>query len=122
MLTRFIMTGLALLITIGLGFWLSQMGRPYNDLLFDAHRLVALGAAAVGGLTAFHLLRDLSAPVLAWIVLAAATLLVIVLFVSGALMSMEQVDYALTLAVHRVSLLALVVVLAAAGYWLVRGR
>lgn len=118
MLTRFVLPGLGLLITIGLGFWLSQLGKPYNGLLFNAHKLIALGAVVLGGLTAFRLLRDLSAPPLPWFLLTAAGLLTVVLFVSGALMDISQIDYTLTLAAHRVSLLALIVVLVAAGYWL----
>jgi len=122
MLTRFLIPGLALLLTVGLGVWLSQMGKPYNGLLFNVHKLVALGAVVAGGVAASRLLRGVEMaallPALTPLVLAGAVLVVLALFASGALMSMGKLDYVLTLTTHRAAALALVAVLAAAGYWL----
>lgn len=118
MLTRFLVPSLALVLTVGLGFWLSQTGRPYNGLLFNVHKLVALGAVVAGGLAASGLLRGLEIPAPTPLVLAGAVLLIMALFASGALMSMGKLDYALTLTMHRTAALALVAALIAAGYWL----
>ena len=118
MLTRFLIPGLALLLTIGLGFRLSQAGKPYNGLLFNVHKLVALGAVVAGGVAASRLLRGFETPALTPLMPAGAALLIVALFAGGALMSMNKLDYALTLTLHRTASLALVAALLAAGYWL----
>lgn len=118
MLTRFLVPGLALLLTVGLGLWLSQTGKPYNGLLFNVHKLLALGAVVLGGVAASRLLRGFETPAPLPLVLAGAALLIVALFASGALMSMNKLDYTLTLTAHRVSSLALAAAVIAAGYWL----
>ena len=35
--------GLLFLFTIGTGIWLSNSGKPYNTLIFNIHKLIALG-------------------------------------------------------------------------------
>ena len=43
--SRFALPGALLLITYVSGFWLSALGRPYQGLPFNVHKLIALGAA-----------------------------------------------------------------------------
>jgi hypothetical protein len=95
--------GILLSLTLAFGLWLSHAGKPYNGLLFNAHKLAALGAA---GLTAVQLAQTLkhaeaTASVLVLAVLAA--LGVIALFASGALISMGKLDYGVMRIVHRLA-------------------
>ncbi len=39
-----ILPGFLFLIIIGFGLWVSKVGKPYNNLLFYIHKLIALGA------------------------------------------------------------------------------
>jgi hypothetical protein len=48
---RVIVTGLAFIAIFIFGFWLSRSGKPYNGLIFNAHKLVALGMLVFLGLT-----------------------------------------------------------------------
>lgn len=111
MATKWIVPAAGLLLTIGLGFWLSRLGKPYNAALFNVHKLVALGVVVLSGLEAVRLLRAGSPDGLLIAALGIAGLAVIGLFVSGALMSTGKLDYTLLLTVHRIAPAALVVVL-----------
>ena len=39
-----ILPGFLFLIIIGFGLWVSKVGKPYNNLLFYIHKLIALEA------------------------------------------------------------------------------
>lgn len=120
MLAKLMAPGIALALTLGLGFGLSLAGKPYNGLLFNTHKLVALGAVVAVGWEAARWLRSGGAPAGALLLLAGAALLVVALFASGALLSMGKLDYAALLTTHRVALIALVATLALGGFWLAR--
>jgi hypothetical protein len=106
---RFITPGILFVLTLAFGFWLSHAGKPYNGLLFNVHKLIALGAVV---LVIIQLTKtpNLLIPVsLVAVGLGLAAFSVIALFVSGALMSAGKLDYALMLTIHRVAPVALVV-------------
>jgi hypothetical protein len=108
------------ILTLVFGLWLSRLGKPYNGVLFNVHKLIALGAVVV---TAIHMVRmlrgmDTQAFVIMWLVVAA--LCVIALFASGALMSVGRSGYTLMLTIHRVAPAALVLCCALVLYLLGR--
>lgn len=106
---RFTLPGGLFILTLAFGFWLSHLGKPYNGLLFNVHKLIALGAvvfAVVQMAKVPNLLTPLS---LTAVGLALAALAVIALFVSGALMSAGKLEYSLMLTVHRVGAAILIV-------------
>jgi hypothetical protein len=95
------------MLTLAFGFWLSHVEKPYNGLLFNMHKLIALGSVALAGI---QLSKRLYAPDLLLIALLTVSVLcVIALFVSGALMSAEQSDYTLMRTIHRVAPVILVI-------------
>lgn len=92
-------------LTVAFGFWLSHVGKPYHGILFNVHKLMALGGVVLAGI---QLSKTLDAPawqLMAWLVVSA--LCVMALFISGALMSAGKLDYAWMLAIHRVAPLGL---------------
>jgi hypothetical protein len=107
MLSKFLFPGIAFVLTLVFGFWVSHAGKPYNGLLFNVHKLIALGAVVVTVIQLVKVLRGADALVIVLLVVAA--LCVIALFASGALMSMGKLDYALMLTVHRIAPVVLAV-------------
>jgi hypothetical protein len=103
--------GILFIMTLALGFWLSHSGKPYNGLLFNAHKLIALAAVIVTVVQLVRMLRSGDVSVLLSALLALAVLCVLALFASGALMSTGKLDHALLHTIHRIALAALVVVL-----------
>lgn len=111
-LSKFILPGVLFLLTLGFGFGLTNAGKPYNGLLFNLHKLIALGAVVIAVIQFSKTIQtaDSQAPLI--ILLIVATLCVVALFASGALMSIGKLDYALTLTIHRLAPVVLTIALA----------
>ena len=117
-LSKFILSAILLILTLAFGFWLSSAGKPYNGILFNLHKLIALGGV-IYTVWQFSLwLKATNAPLELIVLLVVATLCVIALFASGGLLSAGKLDYALMLTIHRGGLAVLVVVVGAVVFLL----
>ena len=108
-LYQFAVPGGLFILTLVFGFWLSRLGKPYNGILFNVHKLIALGAVVVTAIQMVKLLRGMETQALVIVLLVGVALCVIALFASGALMSAGKLEYNLMLAIHRVAPFVLVV-------------
>jgi hypothetical protein len=115
-ISRFFTPILLFILTLAFGFWLSKVGKPYNGALFNIHKLIALGAV-VFAVIQISKTGVPDSPLLV-VALVVVGLCVLVLFASGALMSIGKLDYTLTLTIHRVSLAVLVIAAGTATYLL----
>jgi hypothetical protein len=77
-------------------------------LLFNLHKLIALGAVILAGRQVYLLMAAFSGTTLI-IALVIAAICIIALFISGALMSAAKLDYRLLLTIHRIAPAALLV-------------
>lgn len=109
-------------LTLGFGLWLSLLGRPYNGLLFNIHKLLALGAVVLAGVQVYVLMKAAPLTVGPTLLTIVAVLGVITLFFSGAMLSVGKMEYHLTLAIHRIALVMTPIFAGAAVYWLSVGR
>lgn len=107
-LSKFSVPAMGLALTLAFGLWLSQLGKPYSGILFNVHKLIALGTVVFAVLQISKTM-DLAGQPLLIAALIVAGLCAVALFASGALMSMVKLDYALTLTVHRIALIVLVI-------------
>jgi hypothetical protein len=114
-LSKFTSPGIGLALTLAFGFWLSRLGKPYNGILFNIHKLIALGTVVFAVLQISKTMNIAPSPFLITM-LVLAGLCVVVLFASGALMSIGKLDYALTLTIHRIALEALIIALALGAF------
>lgn len=119
--SNFLLPGLLGLLILVLGFWLSGMGKPYPGLLFNLHKLSALGGVIYTGWFLAQFLGSVNLPVLLIVFLAIASLAVLALFVSGGFLSAGKLDYAFLLAIHRIGSILLAGALGAVVYLLYRG-
>jgi hypothetical protein len=103
MLSKFVLPIVAFILTLAFGFWVSHVGKPYNGLLFNVHKLIALGAVIATIVQLTKVFRNDNSLAFIILLLVVATLCVIALFASGALMSLGKMDYALLLTVHRIA-------------------
>ncbi|MGB2965127.1 MAG: hypothetical protein WBB69_14195 [Anaerolineales bacterium] len=95
--------GVLFVITIGFGFWVSRTGKPYNGLLFNIHKLVALGGVIIGSILIFRLDPFAEFPLLVIALLGAAAVCVITMFATGAVMSIKEEETRLVLTIHQIS-------------------
>jgi hypothetical protein len=120
--SRIVVTGLLFLFTFVFGIWLSNSGRPYNLVLFNIHKLIALGAVIFTAVTVYQLRADVEIRTLVLGIIMITGLLFVALFVSGALLSIGKPDHAAILTVHRVAPLLAVIATALSLYLLVSGK
>jgi hypothetical protein len=119
-LTKFAIPGTALLLTLIFGFWLSSSGKPYNGILFNIHKLIALGAVIAAGIQLAKVLRGADSLALVITLLVLAGICVIALFATGTLLSIEKMDYRLVLTIHQIATATLVIAVGLVAYLLVR--
>jgi hypothetical protein len=107
LVNRFVTPVILFLLTLVFGFWLSHVGKPYNGLLFNIHKLIALFCVVLLGIQFSKTLQTSDWQLV--VLLTVSVLCVIALFASGALMSAGKLDYALMLTIHRIAPVVLVV-------------
>ena len=112
---QFTIPGVVFLLTLASGFWLSSAGKPYNGILFNLHKLTALGAVIATVIQLAKVLNSADSLSLVIALLVVAMVCIVALFASGALMSMGKANYGLLLTVHRIApaLLAIAMALVA---------
>ncbi len=97
-----ILPGFLFLIIIGFGLWVSKVGKPYNNLLFTFHKLIALGTVILICIRFFKLDPFVSFPNMAILLIALAILGVIGMFTTGAIMSIKDDVPNAALLVHKI--------------------
>ena len=116
MFSKFVAPGIAFVLTLAFGFWLSNAGKPYNGILFNIHKLIALATVIIAVVQFAQTLKTANAlaAIAALLVLAASC--VVALFASGALMSAGKLDYGLMLTIHRIAPAVLVIAMVLVVY------
>ena len=118
----FILPGIIFLLTLAFGVWLSHSGKPYNGLLFNVHKLIALGTVIATVFQLFKVLENNDPPSSIVIFLVFAGICVVVLFATGALMSLGKLSYSLMRTIHRIAPAALAIFMSLAVYLLIGGH
>jgi len=103
-LPKFLTPAILFVVTLAFGFWLSRLGKPYNGLLFNIHKLIALGTVIVTVMQVYKIHNSLTAQALLIILLVVAGICVVALFASGAFLSVGNLDYTLMKTIHKIAL------------------
>ncbi|MEN6409033.1 MAG: hypothetical protein ABFD44_04890 [Anaerolineaceae bacterium] len=111
----YLLPGILFLLTLIFGFFVSRSGKPYNGILFTIHKLIALGAVVTAVIQLSRMRSAVDAVTLMVVLMVVAAICVAALFASGALMSMNRLDYIRMRTIHRIA----PVVLLGAMAWLV---
>jgi hypothetical protein len=97
-----ITAGLFLCICV-FGFWLSISGKPYNQVIFTIHKLVALGAVIYLAATVYRVHRAAPLKPAYMMIILLTVLCVLVAFVTGALLSLDKYMPLFVLRLHQVA-------------------
>ena len=92
------------LVTVTFGFWLSKIGKPYNGILFNIHKLIALGTVIVTSVQVYKTLKVLEPQSLLIISIVVAVIGVVALFASGAFLSIGNLNYQTMKTIHNIAL------------------
>jgi hypothetical protein len=96
-------SGAAFILTLTFGVWLTLLGKPYNGVIFNVHKLSALGAVILTAVQIYKALKMPSLQILPILLIVLAVASVVALFATGALMSMEKANYRVLLGLHQVT-------------------
>ena len=97
-----ITAGLLLLATIPSGIWLSRKGKPYNTGIFTIHKLIAVAAVVLIGMSIYdlHSIAGLWTSIVIS-VFALTALLYLAMVATGALLSLNVSLHGITLRIHQ---------------------
>jgi hypothetical protein len=115
-LSNFITSGIIFLLTLVSGVWLSLSGRPYNGLLFNIHKLIALGAVIATAIQISNTLKNTEFQVVLIMLVIVTGLCVVALFVTGAMMSLEKLNHNVMLTIHRIAPILAIITMAVTLY------
>jgi hypothetical protein len=116
--SKFIAPGIVFLLTLIFGFWLSNSGKPYNGILFNIHKLIALGAVVATATQIYNIFKVMEpqSPIVILVILAA--ICVVALFASGAFMSIGNLNYHVMKTIHNIAPVLMVIAMALTLYFL----
>jgi hypothetical protein len=98
------LTAILLLLTLALGIWLSIRGKPYNGILFNAHKLIALGMVILTAMRLYNAFKVALPPTPIIIMIIVIGVCIVALFASGGFMSAGVLSSRAMLTVHRIAL------------------
>jgi hypothetical protein len=100
--SKLALTGILFVAIFFFGFWLTRSGKPYGLLLFNVHKLIALGALVFLGVTVYQQRQLALADPLTVIILVLTAGCFIVSIVSGGLLNIDPPLPAFLLTLHRI--------------------
>jgi len=92
-----------LLFTVAFGIWLSIRGKPYNGILFNAHKLIALGMVILTAVRFYNAFKVALPPTPLIIMIIVMGVGIVALFASGGFMSAGVLSSRAMLTVHRIA-------------------
>ena len=101
--SKLLLCGLLFLLTLLSGVLLSHSGKPYPTLIFNVHKLIAVGTVVVIGINVYRLYPTMSLPAFLGLAIIALTgVLFLALIVTGGLLSLNISLAGSSLKVHQV--------------------
>ena len=103
MITKLMLSGIGFLLTIASGIWLSKLGRPYSTLVFNMHKLIALGFMVFTFITSRAMFKEININSFMWILIVIAAISVITVLISGGILSIKEQVTAWLVMIHKIS-------------------
>jgi hypothetical protein len=94
--------GLLFLLIIISGIWLTKTGRPYQNIVFNVHKLISLLTVVLGAIMVYNLQKGLEISGLATNLMILAGIMFIILIITGGLLNLDKPFYDTLRIVHRI--------------------
>jgi hypothetical protein len=102
-ITKLIGIGILFVVIFFFGFWLSRSGKPYNGLLFNLHKLIALGTLIFLGVLVNRANQATPLGELVWAVIILTGLLFLSTMITGGLLDIDKPLPAMLATVHHIT-------------------
>jgi len=119
-LSTYFTSTIGFLITVAFGFWLGKIGKPYNGLLFNIHKLIALATVILVSVQVYKTFKVIAPQTLMVISIIVAAICGLALFASGAFLSIGNVKYETAKLIHNIALASMVIAAGSSIYLLSR--
>jgi len=103
MVYKLITSSIIFLIIIGSGVWLSTLGNPYGVFLLNIHKLIALAFLVYIFLISKNLFQSTKINPFHWVFIVAAIISVVLIFVSGGILSRDEFLKTSLATIHKIS-------------------
>jgi hypothetical protein len=121
--TRITICGLLFLFTLASGVWVSHSGKPINVAIFTIHKLIALATVIVIATTFYNVHRAMHiTELIKMAAIAVTALLLIALFITGAMLSRNSPMPTAILRIHQMMPLLALVSSTITTYLLISGK
>jgi hypothetical protein len=115
-ISEFAVPGIIFLLTLVFGFWLSLYGKPYNGILFNVHKLIALGTVVLTSVQVYKSLKVTEPRPLLIVSIVIVVACVVALFVSGAFLSIGNMKYETLKLIHNIAPILMVLAMGSIVY------
>jgi hypothetical protein len=99
---KIVLTGVFFLFVFIFGFWLSRIGKPYNPLVFNAHKLLGLAMGVFLIVTVYRTSQATGLAVVQIIAVSVTVLLFVILVAAGGLLSAKETVPIAVSIIHKV--------------------
>jgi hypothetical protein len=114
--SRLVILALGFILTLVTGAWLSRAGKPFNQVVFTLHKLLALAFVIFAGVMIHHLQKPMGINPVIIGASVVILLLVLLVFITGVLLSSEKPANALVLTLHKLAPVLLALSISGALY------
>ena len=99
---KIIIIGIFFLFVFVFGFWLSRSGKPYNGLIFNAHKLIGLAMGVFLIVTVYRAHQTLGLTTGEIIAVAVTVLLFVITVAAGGILSAKETVPLAVTALHKI--------------------
>jgi|GEM_PF-951374 len=105
------------LASIATGLWLHKGGRPLNQIIFTIHKILVIGLTVLTIINFNQLLKSAKINPLTKNVIALTSIVFLIVFVTGALLSFDKLLNPYTTMIHKISPYLLLIALIGLYYF-----
>jgi hypothetical protein len=119
---RIVSLAIMFLVIMASGIWLSNYGKPYSTLIISLHKIIALMFAIFAGMIIYQLQKPIKTTPVIIILIIIITVLILAMFVSGALLSLDKPAAALVIKTHKITPMLSAFFIAFTLYLIIAGK
>ena len=103
MTTKITLSSVLFLCAVATGIWLNKMGAPYKPLAFNLHKFIVLALVVLAVIIIKNVFKSYDLNSQLWITIIASAVFIVMLFVSGGILSIKQNAQFVLVAIHTIS-------------------
>lgn len=109
MTVKIVISGILFLFVLATGIWMSKLGKPYNQVLFNIHKLISLAAIVLSVIAFINYRNQVNSTNLVHIIAYSIAFILFTTIVTGGILNAKKETINLVLMAHKIgSILSIV--------------